>query len=408
MLMLFSGSALASNPNEVTVVLDGEVLNFDVPAQIIDERTMVPMRAIFEKLGATVEWDGETNTVTAHKKGVLIDMTIGDTAITRNTIEQGIDVPAQLVDGRTLVPVRVVSEYMGANVSWNQETKTVTINSTNAIQRLDWNNDYEYYGQTSNGKANGYGILYSLSDGSISQLGIYTDSKIVLGTDFFNNGDFYTGKYKNGNRSNGTYYYAESGNSYVGDFKDGQRHGNGTFHWADGSFHDGKWEYNKPNGYGIMYDSVEDVQYKGNYIDGKRDGSFVIEDFFLGTTYYATYDNGVYIDQNYYINKYNEEHAVLINWAEEEVDKIYAEGQKIYNQIMNKYNYSGSYGSGSNGGNIDSYAAANAMRQQAALMEQARVTAEAAKKSYIAEALETLAKYVEQKDKELKIKYNIK
>lgn len=49
-LLFFSSNTLASNTDEVTVVLDGEVLNFDVPAQIIDERTMVPMRAIFEKL----------------------------------------------------------------------------------------------------------------------------------------------------------------------------------------------------------------------------------------------------------------------------------------------------------------------------------------------------------------------
>lgn len=399
-LLFFGSNAFASNTNKVTVVLDGEVLNFDVPAQIIDERTMVPMRAIFEKLGATVEWDGETRTVTAHKKGIVISMTIGNTSITRNNVPQNIDVPAQIVDDRTLVPVRFVSEYMGSTVDWNQETKTVTITSNNTIQYIDWNDNYEYYGEVANGYANGYGILYSKSDGSISQLGQYRNSIIVTGGDLYSDGSIYVGNYKNGDWSYGSYYEATTGNGYTGDFQGGKRHGTGTFLWADGSFYDGKWEDDLPNGYGILYDAVENIQYKGNFTDGKREGSFTIEDFNINKTYHANYDDDVYMDSNYYINKYNEEYEDLIVWVEEETEKIYEEGEAVYNQYIN--DQLKSLGINSSNG----WDGSGVVRSEA--MIWITPYAEKAKNNYIAEALESLYEYVEKKETELKEKYHIK
>ena len=111
----------------VNVVLDGKTITFDVPAQIINGRTMVPMRKIFEELGMAVEWFDETQTVRAAKQGVVVEFPIGSTTVSRNTVEQTIDVPAQLVDSRTLVPVRFVSEFTGAEVVWDGNTNTVFI-----------------------------------------------------------------------------------------------------------------------------------------------------------------------------------------------------------------------------------------------------------------------------------------
>ena len=327
-------------------------------------------------------------------------MTIGNTSIIRNSVPQTIDVPAQIVDDRTLVPVRFVSEYMGSTVDWNQEAKTVTITSNNTIQYIDWNENYDYYGEAANGYANGYGILYSKSDGSISQIGKYSNSIIVIGSDLYSDGSIYVGNYKNGDWSYGSYYEAATGNGYTGDFQGGKRHGTGTFFWADGSFHDGKWKDDSPNGYGILYDAVENVQYKGNFIDGKREGSFTIEDFNTNKTYYANYDDDVYVDSNYYINKYNEEYEDLIVWVEEETEKIYEEGEAVYNQYIK--DQLKSLGINSSTG----WDGSGVVLSETIIW----ITpyAEKAKNNYIAGALESLYEYVEKKETELKEKYHIK
>lgn len=111
----------------IKVLLDGEVLEFDVPPQIIDARTMVPMRKIFEAMGAEVDWNGDTETVTAVKDDITVIMQINNTTIKVNDAEVVLDVPPQLIDGRTLVPARAVAESLNAKVDWNNDTQTVVI-----------------------------------------------------------------------------------------------------------------------------------------------------------------------------------------------------------------------------------------------------------------------------------------
>ena len=111
-------TAQAAQQQPITVVLDGEVLEFDVPPQIIDGRTMVPMRVIFEALGAEIEWDGATQTVTATRGYVIVRATIGDFHINVNGVRTRMDIAPVLVNNRTLVPVRFISEAFGAEVDW--------------------------------------------------------------------------------------------------------------------------------------------------------------------------------------------------------------------------------------------------------------------------------------------------
>ena len=108
---------------------NGAETTLDVPAQIIDGRTMVPLRAIFEALDAAVDWDGDTQTITSTKDSITVKMQIGSNILYKNGEESELDVPAQLVDGRTLVPVRAVAESFGADVEWDGDTQTVTINN---------------------------------------------------------------------------------------------------------------------------------------------------------------------------------------------------------------------------------------------------------------------------------------
>lgn len=118
--------------NEITVRLNGETLSFDVPPRIINNRTMVPMRAIFEKLGATVEWNGETQTIISKKGDTTIILAIDDTNMYVNDEVVVLDSPACLIDSRTLVPVRAISEAFALNVDWKDDSKTVVISSTSA------------------------------------------------------------------------------------------------------------------------------------------------------------------------------------------------------------------------------------------------------------------------------------
>ncbi len=113
---------------EIKVMLDGQELTFDVPPQAIDNRTMVPMRKIFESMGAVVAWDGNTQTVTATKDDITVIMQIDNKVINVNGESITLDVPPQIVDTRTLVPARAVADSLNAKVDWDGETKTVIIN----------------------------------------------------------------------------------------------------------------------------------------------------------------------------------------------------------------------------------------------------------------------------------------
>ncbi len=130
-LVLMMAVSLVAVPvfaeSDVKVLLDGVELEFDVPAQIIDDRTMVPMRKIFESMGAVVAWDGDTRTIIAVKNEIVVMMQIDNTLIHVNGEKVELDVPPMLVGERTLVPARAVAESLQAKVDWDGETKTVTI-----------------------------------------------------------------------------------------------------------------------------------------------------------------------------------------------------------------------------------------------------------------------------------------
>lgn len=111
----------------ITVQIDGNYVDFDQSPVIIDGRTLVPLRAIFEVLGATVEWNGDTKTVTSKKGSTSISLSIDSNTMYKNGKAVTLDVPSQLINDSTLVPVRAIAEAFNCNVNWNNDTKTVTI-----------------------------------------------------------------------------------------------------------------------------------------------------------------------------------------------------------------------------------------------------------------------------------------
>ena len=113
----------------IRVTLDGRTLTLDVQPVIINNRTMVPLRGIFEELGASVEWNQSTKTVTARKDDTVIILKIGDISPTVNGQVVPISQPAVVTRGRTLVPLRFIAESLGVNVRWDSSSQMVIITS---------------------------------------------------------------------------------------------------------------------------------------------------------------------------------------------------------------------------------------------------------------------------------------
>lgn len=125
--MLLSSVVSVNADSEITVNLNGKKITFDQPPIIQNDRTLVPMRKIFEAMDCEVEWDDE-GIINIWKNGEnIMFLRIGGYGmwVPGRTVE--LDVPPIIVNDRTLVPVRAISESMGAEVIWDGDTRTVDI-----------------------------------------------------------------------------------------------------------------------------------------------------------------------------------------------------------------------------------------------------------------------------------------
>lgn len=127
LLSLLASAMMISSTAAVDLYVDGGQLHPDVPPTIVSNRTMVPLRSIFEALSADVQWNAETNTATASKSDKTISVTLGSKTAYVNGAAQTLDVPAQLINNRTMVPARFVSESLDARVLWDEPAQAVYI-----------------------------------------------------------------------------------------------------------------------------------------------------------------------------------------------------------------------------------------------------------------------------------------
>ena len=114
----------------VQVIADGKDVDFASYVQrpyIKHDRTLVPMRAIFEALGAEVSWDDATKTAIGVKDGIEVKITIGENVLYKNGEVIELDCAAEITNDRTMVPVRAIGEAFGCTVTWNNEMKTVEV-----------------------------------------------------------------------------------------------------------------------------------------------------------------------------------------------------------------------------------------------------------------------------------------
>ncbi|HIV85409.1 MAG TPA: hypothetical protein H9900_01210 [Candidatus Monoglobus merdigallinarum] len=136
--------AFAQNA-EISVYVNGERLSLDESPRSEDDRTLVPMRAIFEALGAEVKWDGDTETASASLNGTTVSLTVDGGVMLKNGSEIALDVPARMYGDRVLVPVRAVSEAFGSYVDWDEGEQTVFVDDReNPMQGTVVTDEYRY------------------------------------------------------------------------------------------------------------------------------------------------------------------------------------------------------------------------------------------------------------------------
>ncbi len=132
MLLATTASTFAAE-TPLKLFLNNHPMSFDVPPQLINQRVLVPFRALFEALGAEVIWDNEKKTAYATTTNLMITMPLDKPYASVNGLQIPLDVPATMRNNRVLVPVRFVAETLGAKVNWVNATQTVHIASSELV-----------------------------------------------------------------------------------------------------------------------------------------------------------------------------------------------------------------------------------------------------------------------------------
>lgn len=174
LLMLICSITVNAEINNISVSVDGVPVQFDVTPRIINDRVMVPIRAIFESIGALVVWDDENKSAYCYgeDKTILISLYSNILIIDDNYVYM--DAVPLLIDGRILVPARYAAEAFGYDVEWIPQANLVQITSqdtfdtsnivfynryndvpdfglsTDAVLVSEMTNSFAYYGLSDN------------------------------------------------------------------------------------------------------------------------------------------------------------------------------------------------------------------------------------------------------------------
>ena len=181
-------TAAESGTDSIKVMYDGQTIELDAAPEIINDRVMVPMRAIFEAFGAKVKWDGESKTITSKKKSKTITMTIDSCDMTKNDETYTFDTAPVIENGRTLVPVRAISDLLGLNAEWDEGSRTVKITTPADEEDNSWEKntgtiDLDSMSVTGDGVSVSGKVITIASGGDFTVTGECADGQIVIDTD---------------------------------------------------------------------------------------------------------------------------------------------------------------------------------------------------------------------------------
>lgn len=182
--IIFSMAITSFAAVPIKVVVGGEKLENDVEPVIVNGRTMLPVRAVFESIGAEVDYISEERKVIATKDDTTVTFVIDSNVMTINGVEKEIDVPAMIKDSRTLVPLRACAEAFDLDVTWNGDTRTARVKIPVSVPVETWskNNENEkfYYSYDENGN----NTLFSNADGSVYEKFVYDENNNEVFLDF--------------------------------------------------------------------------------------------------------------------------------------------------------------------------------------------------------------------------------
>lgn len=305
----------------ITIADEEVVFNSEVGRPFIDNnsRTQVPFKVTLESFGAQVIWDNENRTAVAIKGNTIVKVPIDKHYIIRNDVFIITDTNSLIKNGKTYLPIRPVFEALGAEVNWDSKTSTVKVKE-NEIKDLTVNYSYgeistenyrftgylnnnvpdikgvfiykngdTYEGGISEGLYSGYGklkfkdgpsyfgnFIKGLKDGP----GVYVSATAVIGgvwekgilrgeaTISYYNGSKYEGNLENGLRHGQGIFNYPNGESYSGSWKNDKYHGQGTYFFNDGSYYSGAWK----NGYlegNVLYQTSSYKRYQCEFDQGK-------------------------------------------------------------------------------------------------------------------------------------------
>jgi len=121
--------------NIFTLKVDGKTINCEVPPIVFDDYSVVPARDVFEAMGATVDWNAINQKVTVKYDDTKVEVFINKRAVKVNGVEKSAPIPAKLINGKTMIPVRFVSEELGFTVNFDSSTDTILITTKNEPQK---------------------------------------------------------------------------------------------------------------------------------------------------------------------------------------------------------------------------------------------------------------------------------
>lgn len=189
--VLSLGAAVTANADDISIVVNGEKITTETPAVIVEERTLVPLRGISEALGCDVSWDADTRGITLTDGENLYYTWIGrDHAFKTSSLvledTTVMDVPPAIMNDYTMVPLRAISEMFGAEVGWDGQTSTVTVNyEKKSVEdglaekfktyEQEMDKMYDAYCGFADGNANVVNAEIQLESGGSIELELYPD-----------------------------------------------------------------------------------------------------------------------------------------------------------------------------------------------------------------------------------------